>query len=392
MREHFTKILGFEYATDNEFDLLAYSYDASGLHGKARIVLFPHTEEEIRQILTWANRTNIPIIVRGLGANPLGMVVPNNSIIIDMSRFDKILTLNKQEHTVTVQTGVILSELQAVLAKHGYEFAIDPESRDVATIGGLLGMNQMSRRSYKYGKIAQNTVNIEGFDGTGKHYPELDKRFIGLEGVGAIITQATIKIRENNQTHSTTLKTYQQKHDLIADLETLQDHLGITSIEYLNPKMSELLDMKAAHHLLIEYIGEDGEIQNQEIQQGLWNQRKNAWKVATRNGYALLEDVSIPQNKIYEFLEWCDERQLPVTGHIGMSILHPMLSEEATTQQREELYEYVQTIGGSAAGQHGYGEIKKAYVPRHLKTLINTLKDEYDYEDIVGRNKLHDYH
>jgi FAD/FMN-containing dehydrogenase len=392
MRDHFAKLLGYENALDNEFDLLAYSYDASGLQGKARIVLFPENEEEIRQILTWTNRTNIPVIIRGLGANPQGMVVPYNAIVIDMSRFDKILTLNLKEEYVVVQPGVILSDLQKTLRKHGYEFAINPESRRVATIGGLLAMNQMSRQSYKYGRLSKNVLNIEILDGTGKHYPQGDRRFIGLEGVGAIITKARIKIRKIQESYSTSLLDFTEKHELLAELENLKGHLGVCSIEYLDPRISEMLNMKKAHHLLVEYIGEDGEIQNQEVQAGLWKQRANAWSVATKNNYSILEDVTIPEHKLYEFLEWCDERRLPVVGHIANGIMHPFFSDEATQNQREELYEYAIMLGGDAAGQHGYGEVKKAYVPKHIKKLVNELKDEYDYEDIVGRNKLHEYH
>ena len=392
MREHFAKIMGFENALDNEFDLLAYSYDASGIHGKARIVLFAHNEEEIRQTLTWANRTNIPLIVRGLGNNPHGMTVPRNAIVLDMSRFDKILTLNLQEEYVVVQPGVILSDLQKILAKYDYEFPINPESRSVATIGGLLGVNQMSRRSYKNKRLKEHVLNIEAFDGTGKHYTEANKAFIGKEGVGSIITKATIKIQKKHDNYTTTLKDYTEKHELLAELEELQTHLGISSIEYLNPKMSEYLGMKKTHHLLIEYIGEDGEIKNQEVQAGLWKQRARAWSAATKQGYGVLEDVTIPKHKLYEFLEWCDERQLPVTGHIGVGILHPLLKNDCTTEQRKELYEYAVMLGGRAAGQHGYGENKKAYVPKQLKEEIIALKDEYDYEDIVGRGKIHDYY
>lgn len=388
MREHFEKVLGISNALDHPNDLRAYSYDASGLEGKARIVLFPENDEHIRHILVWANRTNIPVTIRGLGANPVGQVVPNNSLVVDMSKYDRIHTLNLQEGWVLVDVGVVLSDLQRFLARHERELAINPTTSNVATIGGLLGMNQLDRQSHKHGRLANNVVDFEMLDGTGKHYLSGDKRFIGLEGVGAVITKAQIKIRKPTKKKTTDLLPFEEKHELIAKIEELNNNLNVLSLEYLNPIMSELLDFKKKHHLLVEYASEEGEIVNQELQEKLWSMRDDAWGVASKQGNTIIEDITIPTNYLYEFIEWCDERQLPVVGHAGLGIMHPFYKP---TVDREELYEYVKMRGGEAAGQHGYGEVKKRWVPKHKKDLVIELKDEYDYNDIIGRGKLHDY-
>ena len=388
MREHFEKILGISNALDHENDLQAYSYDASGEEGKARIVLFPKSDEHLRQVLTWANRTNIPVTLRGLGANPNGQAVPNNSIVVDMSKFDRIHTLNLKEGWVLVDVGVVLSDLQKFLKRHGRELAINPTSSNVATIGGLLAMNQMDRRSHKNGRLKENVVDFEMLDGTGKQYLSGDKRFIGLEGVGAVITKAKIRIQEPPTTLTTDLLPFEQKHELVAKIEELEGNLNVLSLEYINPLMSELLDFKKKHHLLVEYSNEDGEIVNQEIQEKLWDMRDSAWSVASKQGNTVIEDVTVPTNYLYEFIEWCDERQLPLVGHAGRGIMHPFYKPD---MDREELYEYVTMRGGSAAGQHGFGLLKKPYVKEHTKDLVIELKDEYDYNDIIGRGKLHDY-
>ena len=139
---------------------------------------------------------------------------------------------------------------------------------------------------------------------------------------------------------------------------------------------------------LVEYASDDGEIVNQEIQEKLWQMRDEAWNAASRNGHTIIEDVSVPTNYVFEFLEWCDERQLPVAGHAGMGVYHPFYR---AGDSREELYEFVTMRGGDAAGQHGYGLVKKEWVPKHKKDLLIELKDEYDYNDIIGRGKIHDY-
>lgn len=386
MRDHFAAILGVENALDNPNDLLAYSYDASGIEGSARVVLFPKTAEEIRQILTYANRTNIPIVPRGLGANPNGMAVPSNAIVLDMSHFDRIHTLNLKEGWVRVDAGVVLADLEDLLNKHDHTFAVNPGSRSVATIGGLFALNQMDRRSHKRGRLAEHIMSCEMIDGTGKHYPHVEPAFVGLEGVGAILLSLTVRVHPVITKRSTDLLAFDDITDLLEAVREKRENLTVLSLEYLNPVLSGMSALPQKHHLLVEYDGESGEYKDEGSQQRLWRKRDDAWETATRQGHPVIEDCQCTGIELEEALNWLDERKVPVAGHIGMGILHPFFA-----RQRDDFVEAIAAIGASVAGQFGYGLRKKKHTPRELRERVKRLKDEYDYNDIINRGKVIDY-
>lgn len=387
MRNHFASILGQEYALDNENDLLAYSYDASGKEGKAKLVVFPSNEEEVRKILTYANRTSMPIDVRGLGCNTLGMVVPDNSIVMDMARFDRVKTLNLKEGWVEVESGVVAAELQKTLRKHGYELPVNPKSNDVSTIGALIATNAMDRRSHKFGRMKDNVLQLEIIDGTGKHYINGNKSFIGLEGVGAIIVRAKIRIRPIIEQTTSSIIKLSTLTDVMAKVDELKEDLSIISMEYLNPRMSMLAGLNNNHYLLIEYDGDKGDIVNMEQQQALWSKRDDAWDYATKEGFPFIEDCYAQGEALYDVLSWCEDIDIPLVAHIGQGVVHPFMDREDAS----DFYDLLKTVGADASGQFGYGLVKKEFVPKDVKDKILLLKDEYDYNDILGRGKLYDY-
>ena len=387
MRDHFLKFLDVDKALDNPNDMLAYGYDGSGIEGKARLVVFPESIEQVRQVILYSSRTNIPLVVRGLGTNPSGMVVPDNSIVLDMAHFDRIHTINLKEKWVLVDTGVVLEELQTLLRKHGYTFPIDPESRGTATIGALLATNQMDRRSHKHGRLKEHVLNIEIIDGTGKHYPDGNKDFISMEGCGAIILRAKIKIYPVIEKTTTDLLTYENIANMMAVADEKNQDLTVLSMEYINPILSRMLGWEEKHHLLIEYSGEKGEHKNAEAQARHWEKRAKAWETASTQGYPIIGDCWVPFDKVMDLVTWCDNNDLPLVGHIGLGVFHPFLK----TRDMTELMEFIKKHKGDAAGQFGYGLVKKNHVPKEKKELLIKLKDMYDYNNIINRGKLYDY-
>lgn len=386
MRDHFAQFLGMQYALDNENDLLAYSYDASGLEGKARLVLFPSNEEEIRKILVFANRTNIPVVPRGLGTNSVGGVVPSNAIVVDMARLDRVHTVNLKEGWVLVDAGVVLSDLQRTLAKHEREFPVNPQSAGTSTIGALLASNQMDRYSHKNGRLKDYVLSMEIIDGTGKHYPEGNLDFIGMEGAGAFILRAKIKIRPAKPAKSTDILTFKTIPELLASVEEKKDDLTVACLEYINPVLAAMQGQEEKHTLLVGYETEKGELQGEPHEQA-WQRRDTAWAVASKHGHPIIEDCQANSENVYEIIKWSERHEVPMAGHIGMGIMHPFLKQE----QQKPWIKFTTDVAADPAGQFGYGRLKKAHLPRHKKDLLKKLKDQYDYNDIINRGVLSDY-
>jgi len=81
----------------NKRELLAYETDASRLIGKAEKVVFP---ESIEEVMNTIKKTNIDIIPRGAGTGLVGGCVPNNTLIIDINKMNKLLRLDKIKRNV----------------------------------------------------------------------------------------------------------------------------------------------------------------------------------------------------------------------------------------------------------------------------------------------------
>ncbi|NNE01884.1 MAG: FAD-binding oxidoreductase, partial [Eudoraea sp.] len=84
-----------------------YATDASVYRKTPLAVAFPKSEEDIRKLILFADQHGIGLIPRAAGTSLAGQCV-GEGIVVDVSKhFTKILHLNKEEKSVTVQPGVI---------------------------------------------------------------------------------------------------------------------------------------------------------------------------------------------------------------------------------------------------------------------------------------------
>ena len=134
-----------------------YATDASIYQIQPIAVVLPKDEADVRAAVRTASEHNVNILPRG-GGTSLGGQCVNAAVIIDFSKYmNKVLELNIEERWVRVQPGIVLDELNAALAKHGFLFAPDPATSSQATIGGMMGNNSSGTKSIVYG-ITQDHV------------------------------------------------------------------------------------------------------------------------------------------------------------------------------------------------------------------------------------------
>ena len=119
--------------------------DASIYQIKPVALCLPRDEEDILAAMTTAAEHDIPILPRG-GATSLGGQAVAPAMILDFTKYmNGILELNAEQRWVRVQPGIVLDELNAVLAGHGLHFAPDPATSSRATIGGIIGNNSSGK-------------------------------------------------------------------------------------------------------------------------------------------------------------------------------------------------------------------------------------------------------
>jgi len=86
-----------------------------------------------------------------------GSVPVENSVVIVMTKWNKILEVDDKNLTTWVQPGVVTGILQKEVEKIGLFYPPDPGSQNVCTIGGNVANNAGGLRGLKYG-VTKNYV------------------------------------------------------------------------------------------------------------------------------------------------------------------------------------------------------------------------------------------
>lgn len=147
--------------TDNTSRLL-YSTDASAYREKPLAVVRPKDKSDIKQLIDFARENKIPLIPRTAGTSLAGQVV-GNGIIADVSKYlTKVLEINKQEHWVRVEPGVVLDELNKIVEKEGLFFGPETSTSNRCMIGGMVGNNSCGAHSLIYGSTREHTLAVKG--------------------------------------------------------------------------------------------------------------------------------------------------------------------------------------------------------------------------------------
>jgi glycolate oxidase len=391
MRDHFERILGRGNATDAAIDLLAYSTDGSEQEGKARVVLFPTQDEQLRLILSYANRSTIDVIPRGLGAGMNGGAIPDNSIVVSMLGFERIHAINIREQWVNVDAGVTIAQLNEALVEHGVRYPLEPFAAATTTIGGFLAENGTSRHGLVYGNAKDTVLELEIMDGTGKFVATKNdiEDVIGSEGTLAIIVRAKLKIipireRSADYVFFDTLSQAIQR-----SFELSEAQRKPIAIDYLDPAVATYTGINTKHTLLIEYEDDKGSLRHEEYAKAI-AKRARVRRRLGEQGYVRFEDSIVEPALREQAIRWCNERSLPVVAHLGQGIIHPFFKREQEAAM-QEWWEYLTQHGASVVGQCGYGRRKRAYVPESERTRWRQAKERLDYNDILGRGKRYDF-
>jgi FAD/FMN-containing dehydrogenase/Fe-S oxidoreductase len=145
-----------------------YATDASIYQIEPIGVVVPRDDEDALAALRIAADAGVPILPRGAGSSQCGQTV-GAALVIDHSRhLDRIIELDPNAGTVTVEPGMVLDRLNAALAKHGLWFPVDVSTAAQATIGGMTGNNSCGARSLRYGNMVHNVLEADVWLPTGE--------------------------------------------------------------------------------------------------------------------------------------------------------------------------------------------------------------------------------
>ena len=213
----FRNIVGDANALADPYDLDRYSADAltpfrafgveKALEGMADLVVRPADTAQVAEIVALAVQQRIPLIPYGGGTGVMGGTLPvQGGVIVDLQRMNRVLEVNIQDQTVSVEAGTVLQDLEDALDEHGLMAGHDPYSVAIATVGGAISTNGVGYRAGAIGPMGDQVVALEVVLPNGRVLvtpqvpktssgPNLNHLFIGSEGVFGVITQATLRVR-----------------------------------------------------------------------------------------------------------------------------------------------------------------------------------------------------
>jgi len=155
-------IVGSENVTDKNLDLIGYSRTMSSYPSRSPdIVVLPETAEQVSEIMRLANRTRTPVTVRAGGTSGANAIAREGGIIIDLSKMNKILEINEEMMTITVQGGCSVYKAFKQLAKAGLELTLRPEFGPGVTMGAWINTLGSGEGMGFYGRLPQNITGIK---------------------------------------------------------------------------------------------------------------------------------------------------------------------------------------------------------------------------------------
>ncbi len=141
-------------------DIQSYLSDAANIKGKCKAVLFPENFKDISEILKEANINKTEVTISAGRTGLTGGCVPKNGLLISTEKLNKIISIDLTKKTATVQTGVLLSELQQEVESKNLFYPPDPTETN-ATIGGTVATNASGARTFKYGPTRNFVEELE---------------------------------------------------------------------------------------------------------------------------------------------------------------------------------------------------------------------------------------
>lgn len=248
-KQLFIQIVGRENYDDSKAGRLVYSYDATPqFQAIPEAVMAPRNTKEVSEIVKVCAEYRIPIVPRGSGTNLCAGTCPiEGGIVLLFKHMNRILEIDEDNLTATVQPGVITLDLIKSVEEKGLFYPPDPSSMKISTIGGNINENSGGLRGLKYGVTRDYVLGLEAVLANGDVIRtggklakdvagyDLTRLLVGSEGTLGIITEATLKLVPMPEAKKTMLALYQ-------DLEAAARSVSKIIASKIIPATLEFLD------------------------------------------------------------------------------------------------------------------------------------------------------
>jgi len=433
---------------------LDYAHDELGTVEKMpEAVVRVNTTEQVSGIMALAWEKVIPVTVRGSGTGLVGAAVPVcGGILLETTKMNRIIELDRDNMTVTVQPGVLLMELAAFVEENDFLYPPDPGEKS-ATIGGNISTNAGGMRAVKYGvtrdyvraltvvmpngevvKLGANVAkNSSGYS--------LKDLVVGSEGTLCIITEAVLSVIPLPKVSVSLLVPFSDMKSAIEAVPKIfRSKVTPTAIEYMSRDTilfaedflgKKFPDKKNEAYILLTFDGNTEAQVNEELKivaelcleigavdayivdteerkKAVWSAR-GAFLEAIKASTTEMDecDVVVPVNRIDTFIRFTHDLanrkgvRIPSFGHAGDGNLHIYICKDQLSDSRwkivlqdcfDEMYQKAEELGGLISGEHGIGYAKKDYLKNQLGDcpidIMKGIKKVFDEKNILNPEKV----
>jgi D-lactate dehydrogenase (cytochrome) len=412
-------------------------------------VVFAESTDDVSAAVQLAAQYHAPVIPFGVGSSLEGhLLAVQGGISLDVSRMNKVLSINADDMTVTLQPGVTRKQLNEEVKSAGLFFPIDPGAD--ASLGGMCATRASGTNAVRYGTMRENVLALQVVTASGEVIRtgtgakkssagyDLTRLMVGSEGTLGVITEITLKLYPLPERVMAATCAFSSLADAVnTTIQIIQLGVPIARCELLDGNTVRMvnqhskLGLAEGPMMLMEFHGSPAGVQEQiatvqeivkdnrgqgfqwadtpEERTRLWTARHNAYfaGIQSRPGCrCITTDTCVPISKLADaLLDSVDEANaagIPyfMVGHVGDGNFHmgylidpDNAQERATAEQlNAQLVERALRLGGTCTGEHGVGLHKMEFLVHEAGAgavaMMRAIKQALDPHNILNPGKI----
>jgi D-lactate dehydrogenase (cytochrome) len=412
-------------------------------------VLFCESTDEVAFVVRLADQHGVPVIPFGVGSSLEGhLLAVEGGVSVDVSRMNRIVAVNAEDLTVTVQAGVTREQLNREIKDTGLFFPIDPGAN--ASLGGMAATRASGTNAVRYGTMKDNVLalTVVTADGsvmrTGTRAKkssagyDLTRLFVGSEGTLGVMTEITLKLYPLPEAVSAAVCFFPSIDAAVqTTIAVIQMGVPIARCELLDANAIRAvnrhskLTLREAPMLLMEFHGSEASVAEQAatVQEVAKDQggadfewahtpeeRSRLWKARHESYFAALQmrpgcrcqssDTCVPISRLAEAINEsvaeAEASRIPywIVGHVGDGNFHlsylmdPNDAAEcaAVEDLNVKMVQRALRLEGTCTGEHGIGLHKMPYLldeagPAAVGAM-RAIKRALDPKNIMNPGKI----
>ena len=412
-------------------------------------VVFAENTQDVADAVRLASQYHTPVIPFAVGSSLEGhLLAVQGGISLDLMHMNKVLSINAEDLTVTVQPGVTRKQVNEAVKSTGLFFPIDPGAD--ASIGGMCATRASGTNAVRYGTMRENVLALEVVTADGSVVRtgtrarkssagyDLTRLMVGSEGTLGVITEITLKLYPLPEAISAAVCSFPSIEAAVrTTIQIIQLGVPIARVELIDVNSVRMvntyakLNLREEPMLLMEFHGTPHSVKEQadlvqeiasehggkafdfattpEERTKLWTARHNAYfaAVQSRPGCKVIStDTCVPISRLADCLldsvAEADASGIPyfLVGHVGDGNFHfgylldPNDPQERVTAEKlnTDLVHRALRLGGTCTGEHGIGLHKMDFLVTEAGAgavnMMRTIKQALDPKNIMNPGKI----